>query len=324
MRKVKWAAALLAMGLALGACGSGDKEEVQTGGGAAKGPLNVQVASYDLAVGPPSRFIVGLLTADDKLLGFGSVQMQFAYLGTKEGGAPQPPGPPQTGTYLPIPGTTVPSPPPASPQVVTGAEARGVYTTEAGFDRAGFWQVEVTASVGGEDLKGTGAFAVNNQHFVPAPGDDAPRTENLTITSPDPKAAIDSRAGTDGEVPDPQLHQSTIAAAIAAHRPTVAVFATPVYCASRFCGPITDMVQELSGAYGDRASFIHVEVWHDFEKQVLNKAAAEWIYRNNDLFEPWVFVIGPDGKIVARYDNVATKQEIEPYLQGLPVIGPAA
>ncbi len=318
-------AALLVLGLVLAACGSGD---VDGGGGSGQGagrdgPLNVQVASYDLAPGPPSRFIVGLLTPDDELLGFGTVQMRFSYLGTKEGGTPSPPGPAQTGAYLPIPGTTVPSPPPPTPQVVSGADARGVYATEAGFDRAGFWQVEVTADVDGDERKGTGAFGVNERHFVPVPGDDAFKTENLTLTSPDPKAAIDSRAGTDGEVPDPQLHQTTIAAAVAAKRPVVAVLATPVYCASRFCGPITDMVQELADTYGDRASFVHIEVWHDFEKQVLNKAAAEWIYRNNDLNEPWVFVIGPDGKVVARYDNVATKQELEPYLQQLPVIGPA-
>ena len=57
----------------------------------------------------------------------------------------------------------------------------------------------------------------------------------------------------------------------------VVVFATPVYCTSRFCGPVTDMVQELARAYSDRASFIHVEIWQDFEKKELTRAAAEWL-----------------------------------------------
>ena len=100
------------------------------------------------------------------------------------------------------------------------------------------------------------------------------------------------------------------------------VFATPVYCTSRFCGPVTDMVQELARAYADRASFVHVEIWQDFEKQVLTKAAAEWLLRNNDLNEPWVFVIGADGRITARFDNVVTRDEVEPLLRALPVIGP--
>jgi hypothetical protein len=136
--------------------------------------------------------------------------------------------------------------------------------------------------------------------------------------------AVDSRAGTAGDIPDPEMHRTTIAAALAAHRPVVAVFSTPVYCVSRFCGPVTDMVDELAKTYGDRASFVHVEIWRDFQGQAINKAAADWLLRNNDLNEPWVFVIGADGKIVARFDNVVTKQEVEPLVRQLPVIGPAA
>jgi hypothetical protein len=34
--------------------------------------------------------------------------------------------------------------------------------------------------------------------------------------------------------------------------------------------------------------------------------------------EPWVFLIGADGRIAARWDNVATREEIEPLLRDLP------
>jgi hypothetical protein len=188
---------------------------------------------------------------------------------------------------------------------------------QASFDRAGFWQVEVAAKVGGKVRKATSAFPVNEKPALPAPGDPALPTENLTLSSTDaPLTAVDSRAnGT--TVPDPELHQTTIAAAVAAKRPAVVVFATPVYCQSRFCGPVTDMVQQLSHTYGDRASFIHIEVWKDFEHTVMNKSAADWIFRNDEANEPWVFVIGADGRIVARFDNVATQQEIEPVLRQL-------
>ncbi len=43
------------------------------------------------------------------------------------------------------------------------------------------------------------------------------------------------------------------------------VFATPVFCVSRFCGPVTEMVEELAHRYDDRAVFIHVEIWKDFQ-----------------------------------------------------------
>jgi peroxiredoxin len=49
---------------------------------------------------------------------------------------------------------------------------------------------------------------------------------------------------------------------------------------------------------------------------------GEWLTRNGaDGNEPWVFLIGADGKIAARWDNLAAPDEIEAMLQALPVIG---
>ena len=330
-------ASLVALLLVLGACSSGDGETGGGSGGAATttsaGPdgLSVQVASYDLAVGPPARLIVGVQSADLRLVVFGTVAFRFAYLGTKEAPLPDPvPGPPVTATYLPVPGTQAPPESISTPQLVSGSQARGVYAASVGFDRAGFWQVEVTADVGGESQQATGAFQVLERHIVPAPGDAAPRSVNLKIDAPAdvPRAAIDSRAGSDGSqpIPDPELHSTTVNDAIEAGRPVVVSVSTPVYCTSRFCGPITDMIQELSHRYGDRADFVHIEVWRDFQNTVVNKAAAEWIFpeRSTGLAEPWVFVVGADGRVTARFDNVATQAEIEPLLQALPVIAPPA
>ena len=315
-RRLAVAVVLLA---ALTACGG-------SGGSGKANPddLAVQVASYDLAAGGPTRFIVGLLTVDQRLLGYGTVDLRFAYVGTKEEGKPSPPGPPVKASYLPIFGSTIPNPPPATPQIVHSSDTRGVYGAQATFDKAGFWEVQATATFDGKTRTGKGAFAVNPTHAIPAPGDQALATDNLTLTSPDvPRAAIDSRGGS-GDIPDPDLHRTTIAAALAAKRPIVAVFATPVYCTSRFCGPITDLVDQLGHQYSDRADFIHVEIWKDFQNQVVNKSAADWLLRDNDLNEPWVFVIGSDGRITARFDNVVTREELEPLIKALPVIGPAA
>ena len=293
------------------------------GGGASADDLAVQVASFDLATGRPTRFIVGLITVDQRLLGYGDVDMRFSYVGTKEGGANATPfGPPVKGSYLPIHGSEVPSPQPATPQIVAASNTRGVYGAQTSFDKAGFWEVEVTANVDGKQQKGKGAFPVNETHAVPAPGDPALSTETLTLTTPDvPRPAIDSRAG-NGEIPDPDLHRTTIAAALAAKRPIVAVFATPVYCTSRFCGPVTDLIDELAHQYADRADFVHVEIWREFQSKTVNKSAADWVLRNDQINEPWVFVIGADGRISARFDNVVTKGELEPLLRALPPLGP--
>ena len=321
------AVAALALALLAAACSSSSDDDgaaPSSDPSASAQDLVVQVASYDLAVGPPTRVIAGVLTNDQRLVGYGSVTMRFSYLGTGQPGSqPQPSGPPVEAVFLPVAGAQVASPPPSEPRLVEGSE-RGLYSAQRGFDRAGFWQMEVTARVDDKDRRGTAAFQVLHEHLVPAPGDPALRTENLTVASTDaPKAAIDSRAGADGEVPDPDLHRTTIAQALDAKRPVVAVFATPVYCVSRFCGPVTDMVDELAKTYADRASFVHVEIWRDFQTNTLNKGAADWVFRDGDLNEPWVFVIGADGRITARFDNVVSRAELEPLVRDLPVIGPA-
>lgn len=97
------------------------------------------------------------------------------------------------------------------------------------------------------------------------------------------------------------------------------VVSTPTFCVSRFCGPITDSVQELAGRHGDRMEFIHIEVWQDFAANQLNPAAAEWIAPTPETQggEPWVFVVDEDGIIVQRFDNVASEAELEAAVETL-------
>jgi len=97
------------------------------------------------------------------------------------------------------------------------------------------------------------------------------------------------------------------------------VFSTPVYCVSRFCGPVTDLVAELAAEYGDRADFIHVEIYEDFAAGKVNQAAQDWLSTaDGDLREPWTFLVGADGRIAASWDTVVTRSEIEPLLKALP------
>ena len=280
------------------------------------GRLEVFPASFELVAGEPARFLVGVTTPGNRFVGGGAVDLAFSFLGEERAGAPRPAGT-ATAAFLPIPGQED-RPVPDVPTAVVAEAARGVYAAEVTFDRPGLYEVEVSADLAGRPSRGSGAFDVVAEPQVPYPGDPAPRTENHVLDEPGvSEEAIDSRAATGG-IPDPQLHESTIAEAVDAGRPALVVFATPVYCVSRFCGPVTDMVAELASAYGDRAAFIHVEIWADFQQGELNEAAADWLLREGDLEEPWVFLIGADGRVTARWDNVATRGEIEPLLRDLP------
>ena len=54
------------------------------------------------------------------------------------------------------------------------------------------------------------------------------------------------------------------------------------------------------------------------QKKVINQAAADWVYRNGDLTEPWLFEIGSNGRIVDRWENLIDLQDVRQDLQKLP------
>ena len=310
-------AVIAAGALVATACASaGDRPDVVANAGDRSDDIVAQVASYDLVTRRPGRFIVGLLSADKaRLVAFGTVELTFAFLGDRSSATSSgTPGAPATARFLPIPGQRI-DPAAPGPRLVQGSEAIGVYgAPDVRFDRPGFWRVDVAATIGGRRRQADAAFEVMERSAIPAVGDMAPRTEHpiAGTAGVDPRS-VDSRASADSPVPDPELHSATIAAALAAGRPLMVVVSTPTYCTSRFCGPITDSVSGLAKRYGDRAAFVHLEVWKNFEAKELNRAAAEWIYPpgSEDAREPWVFVVGRDGRIAYRFDNVAAEAELE-------------
>ncbi len=312
LRRLIAVAAVLAL-LAAGCGDSGGGGSSTTSGTEA---IVTKVASFDLAAGRPQRFLVGLLRADnERLVGFGTVQLDFAFSGTKDRPLVTPrPGPTAPARFLPIPGANA-DPGTPGPRFVEASTATGVYGAEpVTFSEPGYWQVNVRARIDDRDYRAEGRFEVLAKSLVPAVGDPAPRTVNPLVgqTEVDPRS-IDSRADTATPVPDPELHATTIAQALDAHRPLVVVVSTPTFCQSRFCGPITEAVSAFARRYGDRMAFVHLEVWRNYEKAELNPSAQEWIDADRDGqgSEPWTFVVGSDGLVKYRFDNVASEGELE-------------
>lgn len=319
-RRVLIAAVALAAALVI-ACGggggnNGSDAADSSGQQPAQQTLNVAVASYDLVANRDNRFIAGLLTFDNNFVSYGTVQMRFSYLGN--GQQEQEPRffEEDTASFLQVPGEGEANPPDV-PTVGPASQGRGVYAVEVNFDQPGFWQVEVTAKTKDGELTGTSAFGVDATNSVPAPGDKALDTDSLTVQSNAPASAIDSRATTVDDIPDAALHQLSIAQALQQAKPLVIVFSTPVFCVSQFCGPVTEMVADMQKLYGDKANFIHIEIWGDFQKEQINQAARDWLFRNDNLQEPWVFLIDKDGVIVNRWANVVTQDEVQSALDAL-------
>jgi hypothetical protein len=285
-----------------------------TGGSTSSSPpsasrFSLQVASTDLSTGSPQRVQVGVFSSSDQgveLLTGGTIPITLT---PADGGQPID----ADATYVPAPGT----PSPASPGLTPPSEARGVYQlNDIMFPKIGVWNAQLSFNTNGQPVDLTASFGVSDASALPAPGDRAFHTENLTMADAkhDPQA-VDSRAMDGAPVPDPELHRDTIADALDAHRPILVLFATPVYCVSQFCGPSTDALERLAKIGPSDAAYIHIEIWakpppptgKTFKP---TDAAAQWLYRNQDLTEPWLFLIGRDGVIVDRWGPLFDPHEV--------------
>jgi hypothetical protein len=113
------------------------------------------------------------------------------------------------------------------------------------------------------------------------------------------------------------MHDITIAAALERDKPVVVAFATPAYCRTRMCAPVMDTIMDpLYERYHDRATFIHVEpyVLRDLRAGFVQNpvpATREWGIQS----EPWVFVVGRDGRIAGKYQGPIALDEVESVLQ---------
>lgn len=280
-----------------------------------------QMASSWHYVGAPQRVQIGIQASDRDgvhAVSGGSVDLAFAYLGT--GGDDQPaPGPTASADYVAVPGT---EPAGEEPSLTTGA--RGIYEAEGVmFDRAGVWEVTFSAPFDGISRRLTAAFEVFEESPIPAPGEPAPRTETLTTESDVRDGAIDSMADGGGPIPDPELHEWTIAQAIREGRPALVLFGTPAYCTSLMCGPEVQELQRLAAEHADRAVYIHVEIWKDHDRQVVNRGAADWLLWQRpdgtpEMTEPWLYLIGADGVILDRWGSLFDTAEVEAALEELP------
>jgi hypothetical protein len=281
----------------------------------------MEVASSDLAVGATQHFEVGIFSSDGqtgvRLLSFGQMSLGFSFLGDGSG-TPQP-GPQAVGTYVGAYGTPQDG---SAPAFTDPNDARGIYLADVTFDQAGTWQVDATVDIPGEGRQTLSTnFLVSEEHSLPAPGERAQPTENLTMDSTGvPPAAIDSRALDGAPVPDPDLHQTTIADALAQQQPILVLFSTPTYCVSLMCGPETDGLEALAQKYPDRAVFIHVEIWRNYHKSVVNAGANDWVCcdATGNLTEPWLFLIGTDGVIKDRWGPIFDPAQVAKELAQLP------
>ena len=168
---------------------------------------------------------------------------------------------------------------------------------------AGTYTLRVAAA-GKTSLRGTLRIVVLAHPRAPAVGSKAIASQTPTIASTHGNLAeLTTRTP-----PDTKLLDYSVAGSIAAHKRFVLVFATPKFCQSRTCGPVVDVVDAVRKQFtGSGIRFIHVEVYKNNNPGL---GYNQWVKQWHLPSEPWIFLVGSDGRIKARFEGSVSVQEL--------------
>ena len=182
------------------------------------------------------------------------------------------------------------------------ADAEAIFVAHFQLDQPGkYWLL--AEPVGGRKIQALGNVVVKERTEAPDIGASAHASQTPTLEN----ATIEQLSTS--KVPDRELYRSSIAGALRDRVPFVVAFATPAYCTSRTCGPVVDVVSTVRRAHAaDAVRFIHVEVYEDNDPaKGVNRWMKEWTLPS----EPWVFVVGSDGKVRDRFEGTVSVRELD-------------
>jgi hypothetical protein len=197
---------------------------------------------------------------------------------------------------------------------------RGIYVIdEIDLPAAGIFiaEFDAVAADGKTPVIEKAAFQVLSEPSAPGIGQPIPATANPTIHDA-PFVELSTR-----RVESDEMHNVSVAQALEAGAPFVVFFASPQFCVSAMCGPVTDAMEQAQDKLildrGERVvEFIHIEPW-DLEvargrgELVPAPVVREWRL----LGEPWTFVIGADGHVSNRFEGLVTADEVLAALERL-------
>jgi hypothetical protein len=201
----------------------------------------------------------------------------------------------------------------------------GVYVGHATFPAVGKWTADFsTTAPGSPSLAMTFGFDVIDRSPVVSVGDAAPSVKTPTLADVGGDVAKISSDPT----PVKRFYETSEADALAARKPFVLIFATPKFCQTATCGPTLDRLKPVAAAHPE-LTFINVEPY----KLEFTNGALQPVLTGQDLTpveatdafklttEPYVFVVGADGKVSATFELVFSPEEIEAAIQQVEKAG---
>ncbi len=193
---------------------------------------------------------------------------------------------------------------------------RGMYIVDVDLPEAGTWGAEFTTQAPGvtaEIVRLT--FTVRDSLPTVRIGQRVPASK--TPTAADVGGDL-TRISTD-KSPDPAFYSTSVADAVAAHKPFMLIFATPKFCASFQCGPTLERFKAIAAAHPE-ITFINVE---PYQLQVVDGQLQPVLDANGQLqatavtnewgllSEPWIFAVDRDGIARGSYEVTITDKEVE-------------
>ncbi|HEX5593931.1 MAG TPA: hypothetical protein VFX35_11355 [Solirubrobacterales bacterium] len=162
-----------------------------------------------------------------------------------------------------------------------------VYAAELPFPSDGEWRIAAVLKQEGElKVALLGSARVGEFKRVPKPGQKAPVIHTPTAQD----AGGELSKITTREPPDSQ-NKVDYADALG-KEPIVLLFATPQFCQSRVCGPVVDVAEQAKHEYGDKAAFIHMEIYNENDP---GKKVRPQVRAFHLPSEPYLFTIDRQG-----------------------------
>jgi hypothetical protein len=190
-----------------------------------------------------------------------------------------------------------------APGAPTDSPLQSTYIAHVKVPQAGTYFIAARFELGGKTTTASGPITIHANAATAAVGALVPRSQTPTLAS----TRGDLKALTTAAPPDTSLLRYSIAGSIAAHVPFVVTFATPAFCQSRICGPTVSVVQEAQRRLkGTPLRFIHVEIYEHNTPPNPNQWVLQWKLPS----EPWVFVVGADGRLKAKFEGAVGVNEV--------------
>jgi hypothetical protein len=185
-----------------------------------------------------------------------------------------------------------------------------IYSTDIDFPSEGEWRIAALIESEGKLTASLLTSAqVGEFKRVPRAGDRAPM-----IHTPTPADVGGDLSQITTRIP-PDTQNEVDYADVLGKEPIVLLFATPQFCESRVCGPVVDVAEQLKQLEGDKAAFIHMEIWKD------NDPGTETVRPQVRAFhlpsEPWLFVIDRQGTVRSAVEGAFGPDLLTRVLKGV-------